>query len=117
MYGLRMSGKEKGVMEGDIGVLQSGKLFRYGRKNIVADREGKNIEFEKKDTDIVIHMEGIRPKEGKEKEKYYQISPIEGYPLHPSGSTQDRLCFQLLTLCESPRFEVRYETLSLLVSE
>jgi hypothetical protein len=74
MDGLRMSRKEEGATKEEIGVLRSGKIFRYSRKRNVVDREGKHNEFE--DTDVVLQIKGISCTEIKEEEKYQQLSLV-----------------------------------------
>jgi hypothetical protein len=97
---MRMSREEECVIEEEIGVLHSGKIFWYSRKRIVVDREEKHSEVEERDTGVVLQIEGIPCTE--EKEKYCQLSPTEGDPLHP---TQARLCVEPMTPCASPRSE------------
>jgi hypothetical protein len=57
MDGMRMSRKEEGAMKEEIGVLHSGKIFRYSRKRNMVDREGKHNDFE--DRDVVLQIKGI----------------------------------------------------------
>jgi hypothetical protein len=64
----------------------------------VVDREGKQSDFEERDNDIAIQNEGIPHIKRKEKENYHQLSPAEGYPLHPNSLTQDRLCVRAIVL-------------------
>jgi hypothetical protein len=107
-----MSREEGCAMDEEIGVLCSGKIFRHSRKRIVAEREGKHSEIEERD--IWCNTPNRRNTmhiEEKEKEKDYQLSPVEEDP------TQARLCVKPMTPCASPRTEVRSEILSLVVSE
>ena len=39
-----------------IGVLHCGKRFRPNKKRIVAEREGKHIEIEERDTGAILHI-------------------------------------------------------------
>jgi hypothetical protein len=86
--------EEECVTDEEIGVLHSGKIFRHSRKRIVAEREGKHNEIEERDTGVILQIKGILHTEGKEKEKDYQLSPVEEDPLHP---TQARLCVEPTT--------------------
>jgi hypothetical protein len=107
-----MMREEEGAKKEDIGVLCSGKRFRYSRKRTVAEREEKHSEVEERDTSVILQIEGTLHIE--EKEKYRQLSLVENDTLHP---TQDRPCVEPTTLCASPRIEVRSEILLLVVSE
>jgi hypothetical protein len=110
MDGMRMLREEECATDDEIGVLHSGKIFRYSRKRIVVDREEKHNEIEERDTGVILQIEGIPWTEG----KYHQLGPVEEYPLHP---TQVILCIKPMIPCASPRTEVRYESLSIVVSE
>ena len=67
--GLRMSREEECATKEDIGVLRSGKIFRYSRKRIMANKEEKHSEVEERDIGAVLYIEGIPHIE--EKEKYH----------------------------------------------
>jgi hypothetical protein len=51
----------------------SGKIFRHSRKRIVAEREGKSNDIEERYTILILQIEVISCKKGKEKEKDYQL--------------------------------------------
>ena len=102
-----MPREEECVTNEEIILLHSGKRFRPNKKRIVAEREGNNREIKERDTDVIIHIEGIMNIE----ENIKQFSLVEDDP------TQIRLYVELMTPCESPRTEVRSKTLSIIVSE
>jgi hypothetical protein len=56
---LRIPKEEECTTYDDIGVLHSGKIFRYSRKRIVVDREEKHSEFEKRDIGVILQIKGI----------------------------------------------------------
>jgi hypothetical protein len=77
--------------------------------------EKDNILRLRKDTfGVVLQIKGLPHTE---KEKYHHLILVEGDPLHPSSYTQSRLYVEPMTPCASPRYKVRFETFSLVVSE
>jgi hypothetical protein len=62
-----MSRKEEGAMEEEIGVLHDGKGFRCSNKRTMVDREGKQNEFEERDTSVVIQIKGIPCTKGRKR--------------------------------------------------
>jgi hypothetical protein len=79
--GLRMSREEECVMEEEIGVLHSGKIFWYNRKRTVADREEKHSEIEERDTGVVLQFKGIQCI--RKRKRMVNSFQQEGDPLHP----------------------------------
>jgi hypothetical protein len=68
-----MKKEEECVAEEEIGVFFNGKIFRHNRKTNVVEREGKHSEIEKRDTGVILQIEGILHTEG----KYHQLSLVE----------------------------------------
>jgi hypothetical protein len=80
-------------------------MFRYNKKETMAEREEKQIVFEKRDPFTLLQITLYR--ERKEKEKDPQYSPKEeGSPSHIV------IYVKPATPCGSPRFEVETESFS-----
>jgi hypothetical protein len=70
MDGMRMPREEGCVMDEEIGVLHSCKIFIHSRKRIVAKREVKHTKIKERDSGVMFHIEGITCTEEEEKKKY-----------------------------------------------